>query len=1028
MALSMPRTCHVRLTSPEVTMSKILGSTGKMCRALTMARSVSGTASLLLILSLVLWLASCTSPPARVQEGAPNPSTTAASPTGAVPASRPAATAQSRTLTRDMAADVLMGDPLARMAWGKVQVDDHVTRSQLQAVLDQLAEGKYIIGYELPVVFRPYFWICKTGTNGVDSIRDSLMGRLDTGDEDIEIALTGKIALDNVVMALCRKRDIRITGIVQEGEYAKVDYTFSAGELTPLCCLLAPVLTELPDSQGSKTMSGMAAMVRYDDGWRVEEFGDYGIPSIPRSATTSPCQAATRSPEVHAQTAPGSPPRPGEGLIPSSQSAGASSSDVEAPTLPRVSAAPDELLTTAGATSLPLPVPNGVQETKTAAAPVDSGEPPTAGRTFSHLPNASRSTSASEAEKAKVVVVVDPAHGGSDSGAASGEALEKDITLAIATRMAAFASEYPGLGIVLTRDSDRDPSPSERIGTAEREGAAAYIALHVNTYSSTAGSGIETIVDVGHAAGDSDWSLALAVERAVVKATSARDRGVRAQGSQFGSLAIPAAAVYVGFITTPVEQARLVDPSYQERIARGILRGLAEYGARGTAGPLAPGEGSEGPQYAASAGEEKISLESYQERVNTLVIQYQNLHAQAGQDASSIFSGAAGAMLRLRLYAAAMSDLIRQAIYVQEANSRDIRVLREVADASLAEQYAQLLASYNLTEEQLVTYLTQTGDTLQALRSRMRASIEAQYIVNAVDAQIAGTIQPTEGQLVAYFGKNIARYDQAEQVRASHILVDTLEVAQIVREKLDAGGEFAALAKEYSLDAGTRGCGGDLGWFERGQMVRGFEEAAFSLHPGRTSSPVKTTYGYHVIRVMDRKAAHTPTLAEVRDQVAADYAKDETATRVSTWYDHVYSTKNVDVRIEIVRAFLLQEESPDLGLAELERLQREGITDDPYVAYYIGRLYEARFRAEQAAKSSLDRKEDKSPADLSLSEQKALEVEYLRVRAVSAYEEALARVGPDVDLQSRLDFLRKAGTPSSPPTSGAGETSVTSQG
>ncbi|MGD9675303.1 MAG: peptidylprolyl isomerase, partial [Candidatus Bipolaricaulia bacterium] len=344
--------------------------------------------------------------------------------------------------------------------------------------------------------------------------------------------------------------------------------------------------------------------------------------------------------------------------------------------------------------------------------------------------------------------------------------------------------------------------------------------------------------------------------------------------------------------------------------------GLFSANQSGLFGGSSGRNGEPAPTYAASVAGEKISLETYRDRVNQLVTQYQNLYTQTGQDATGIFSGAAGAMLQLRLYSGAMSDLIRQAIYIQEAKSRGVRVSRDVVETAMAQQYAQLLASYNLTEEQLVTYLTQTGDTLESFKERMRTTIETQYVVDAVDAQVAGAIQPTEEQLGAYYEKNIAQYDQPEQVRAAHILVETLEEAEDVRAQLAAGGDFAALAKEYSLDTGTRDKGGELGLFGRGQMVQEFEEAAFSLGAGETSAPVKTSYGYHVIRVSEHSAARTPTLTEIRDRVTQDYAKEETATRVASWYDDVYKTRDVEIQIDVVRAFLLQEQDIDLGLAE----------------------------------------------------------------------------------------------------------------
>jgi parvulin-like peptidyl-prolyl isomerase len=92
----------------------------------------------------------------------------------------------------------------------------------------------------------------------------------------------------------------------------------------------------------------------------------------------------------------------------------------------------------------------------------------------------------------------------------------------------------------------------------------------------------------------------------------------------------------------------------------------------------------------------------------------------------------------------------------------------------------------------------------------------------------------------------------AEQVHARHILVATAEEAQKVLDRLAAGEDFGALAKELSTDTGSGAQGGDLGWFGRGQMVTEFDEAAFSLEPGTISAPIQTTYGFHIIEVLER--------------------------------------------------------------------------------------------------------------------------------------------------------------------------------
>ena len=92
----------------------------------------------------------------------------------------------------------------------------------------------------------------------------------------------------------------------------------------------------------------------------------------------------------------------------------------------------------------------------------------------------------------------------------------------------------------------------------------------------------------------------------------------------------------------------------------------------------------------------------------------------------------------------------------------------------------------------------------------------------------------------------------AEQVHARHILVDKEEEARAALERIRKGEDFAAVAKEVSTDTGTKDNGGDLGWFPRGMMAEEFEAAAFALQPGQVSDVVRTSYGYHIIKVEER--------------------------------------------------------------------------------------------------------------------------------------------------------------------------------
>lgn len=94
---------------------------------------------------------------------------------------------------------------------------------------------------------------------------------------------------------------------------------------------------------------------------------------------------------------------------------------------------------------------------------------------------------------------------------------------------------------------------------------------------------------------------------------------------------------------------------------------------------------------------------------------------------------------------------------------------------------------------------------------------------------------------------------KVEEVEARHILVKDEKTAKEVKQKLEDGGDFAKLAKEYSTDPGSKEKGGELGTFGRGQMVPEFEQAAFTLEPGKISEPVKSQHGFHIIEVLDQK-------------------------------------------------------------------------------------------------------------------------------------------------------------------------------
>lgn len=106
-----------------------------------------------------------------------------------------------------------------------------------------------------------------------------------------------------------------------------------------------------------------------------------------------------------------------------------------------------------------------------------------------------------------------------------------------------------------------------------------------------------------------------------------------------------------------------------------------------------------------------------------------------------------------------------------------------------------------------------------------------------------------------------------QEVSARHILVESEDEAKTIAADLKKGGDFAAIAKEKSKDPGSKDTGGDLGFFTKDQMVPEFAEAAFKLDKGQISDPVKSQFGWHVIRVDDKRAKQPPAFEQVKEQI-----------------------------------------------------------------------------------------------------------------------------------------------------------------
>ena len=134
-----------------------------------------------------------------------------------------------------------------------------------------------------------------------------------------------------------------------------------------------------------------------------------------------------------------------------------------------------------------------------------------------------------------------------------------------------------------------------------------------------------------------------------------------------------------------------------------------------------------------------------------------------------------------------------------------------------------------------------------------------------------------------------------EEVHAWHILVGTEAQAESIYQQLKNGADFAELAKEKSIDPSAPKNAGDLGFFGWGKMLPEFQEAAFKLKPGEISRPVKSMYGWHVIKLVERRAAQQPPLEKAQDMIRAQLERDKSQKRVKEYFDEL--KKKVDFKL-----------------------------------------------------------------------------------------------------------------------------------
>jgi peptidyl-prolyl cis-trans isomerase D len=242
-----------------------------------------------------------------------------------------------------------------------------------------------------------------------------------------------------------------------------------------------------------------------------------------------------------------------------------------------------------------------------------------------------------------------------------------------------------------------------------------------------------------------------------------------------------------------------------------------------------------------------------------------------------------------------------------------------VTDADVAAHFEAHKAEYRIGEQRKIKYILLDRD-----QARLKVAVPP-------------------GDIQRHYNDNIQQYQTPEQVKASHILLKTegkdeaavRKQAEEILTEVRSGGDFAALAKKYSEDEGSKANGGDLDYFGRGRMVPEFENVAFTLQPGQVSDPVKSQFGFHIIKVIDKRAASTTPLDQVRAQVQdqlslqlADQRITDQAAQVASRIKDLSDLEPVarELQLTVQESGLFQREDPVPGLGAAPQVAATAFT------------------------------------------------------------------------------------------------------
>lgn len=248
----------------------------------------------------------------------------------------------------------------------------------------------------------------------------------------------------------------------------------------------------------------------------------------------------------------------------------------------------------------------------------------------------------------------------------------------------------------------------------------------------------------------------------------------------------------------------------------------------------------------------------------------------------------------------ALTSMIEEKIIARYATENNVVVKEGEIDQAID----RVLESNKIKFDELEKALTAQGMTIEKYRERLREQMLIQKITGM---EITG-VNVSEEDARAYYRRNKKKFLEPpeEKIKVSHIVLlaseesDPAHFQQAERKikellkKIRSGADFAEVAKRESQDGAALN-GGDLGWFKKGMMVKAFEDAAFSLKKGEVEGPVRTQYGFHIIKVTDRITPKAAPYDEVEEEVMAMLRRELFERKRDKWMERLRSQAYIEI-------------------------------------------------------------------------------------------------------------------------------------